>query len=152
MDTYEIFLLLHIVGAICWVGADTFLFLTSRRVLARGNGTEIRGFMSDVSFLGPRFFIPVSLLTVVFGALTVVEGPWGFDQPWVVAGLTMFFLSFIMGAALIQPRVEKLDAMGEAGDIDSPEYRELVGNVLRISRIEFVLLWAIVVLMVIKPG
>lgn len=152
MDIYEFYLLFHIVGAICWVGADTYLFITSRRVLARGSGTELRGFMADISYLGPRFFIPVSLLTVVFGALAVVEGPWGFDQPWVSAGLTMFVLSFLMGAGYIKPRVEKLDEMGEAGAVDSPEYRDLVDKVLRVSRIEFVLLWAIVVLMVIKPG
>lgn len=152
MDTYEIFLLFHIAGAICWVGADTYLFISSRRVLARDDGNEIRGFMSDVSYLGPRFFIPVSLVTVVFGILTVIEGPWGFDEPWISAGLTMFVISFLMGAGYVKPRVEKLDAMGEAGDVAAPEYRTLVGKVLLASRIELVLLWAIVAVMVIKPG
>lgn len=152
MDTYEIFLLFHIAGAITWVGADTYLFISSKRVLARYESTEVKGFMSDISWLGPRFFIPISLLTVVFGILTVIEGDWGFDQPWVSAGLGMFILSFILGAGFIKPRAEKLDAMGDDVDVNDPEYRKLVDQMLLISRIELVFLWAIVVVMVTKPG
>lgn len=152
MDTYEIFLLFHIVGAISWVGADTYLFMSSRRVLARYESAEVKGFMSDISYLGPRFFIPVSLITVVFGVLTAIEGDLDFGEPWISAGLGMFVLSFILGSGFLKPRADKLDAMGDNADVNDPEYRKLVDQMLLISRVELVFLWAIVVLMVIKPG
>lgn len=152
VDTYEIFVLFHIVGAITWVGSSTYIAITSRRVLARNEDGEVKGFMADASFLGPRFFIPISLMTVIFGVLAVIEGNWGFDQPWVSAGLGMFILSFILGAGFIKPRIDKLDAMGTDVSVADPGYRKVVDQVMLISRIELTFLWLIVAVMVIKPG
>lgn len=152
MDTYEIFVLFHIAGAICWVGANTYIFLSSKRIIARYESAEVKGLMADLSFLGPRFFIPISLWTVTFGVLAVIEGNLGFDQVWVSAGLGMFILSFILGAGFIKPRAEKLDAMGDDVDVSDSQYRKIVDQMLLIGRTELVFLWAIVVVMVLKPG
>lgn len=152
MNIYEIYVLFHIAGAVIWVGSSTYLAITSRRVLARNDDSEVKGFMADASFLGPRLFIPISLITVVFGVLAVIEGDWGFDQPWVSAGLGMFILSFILGAGFVKPRIDKLDAMGSDIAVSDPGYRKVVDQVMLISRIELAFLWAIIAVMVIKPG
>lgn len=151
MTLYEFFMTIHVIGAICWVGGGTTLQILGTRTLNSNQPEQKRDFVANTSYLGPRFFIPISLLTIVFGVLTVIEGDISFGDLWVSAGLTMFVISFILGAAFVGPTLDKLHEMGESGELGSTTYQQLIGRVMLVSRIELVLLWLIVVLMVIKP-
>lgn len=152
MTLYEFFLTVHVIGAVSWVGGSTLLQILGTRTLAENKPDETRVFVANASYLGPRFFIPISLLTILFGVLTVIEGDISFGELWVSAGLTMFIISFLLGAAVVGPSLDKLVAMDEKGELGSTTYTQTVGRVLITSRIELVLLWAIVILMVVKPG
>jgi uncharacterized membrane protein len=152
MTLYELFLTVHVVGAICWVGGGTLLQILGTRTINSNNPEQTRDFVASTSYLGPRFFIPISLTTVVFGVLTVVEGDISFGDLWVSAGLTMFVISFILGAGVVGPSLDKLVEMDENGELGSTTYTKTLGRVLLVSRIELVLLWAIVVLMILKPS
>ncbi len=152
MTAYELLVAGHVAGAICWVGSDTYLQISSHRIVARENADEIGGFVSDLVFLGPRWLIPVSLLTVVFGVGAVLDGPWSFGDPWVSAGLTMFVISFLIGLLYLTPGLDKLDGIGKAEGTGSAAFATQLGKILLASRIEMVLLWATVLVMVLKPG
>jgi len=152
MTTYDVLVAAHVVGAVSWVGGNTLLQITGTRVAKRHNPDELEGFVGDLNYLTPRWFIPVSLWTVVFGIAATIEGPWGFGDPWISAGLTMFVISFLIGAAYLGPNSEKLAKIGESEGVASEAYTTQLGKILFASRIELVLLWVIVIVMVLKPG
>jgi hypothetical protein len=152
MQTYDVYVTIHVIGAVAWVGGNTMSTLTSRRVLARNNPEELETFIEDIDYLAPRFFIPISLLTVVFGIVSVWKGPYEFSDPWVGAGLTMFIISFLIGITFLAPQVKKITAAWAAGEGSSAAYLNRVKNVILASRIELVLLWLTVIVMVMKPS
>lgn len=152
MTTYDFLVAGHVVGAMSWVGGNTLLQIKGSRVNNRRNADELSGFVDDLIYLTPRWFIPISLLTVVFGIAAVLEGPWSFGDPWVSTGLTMFVISFLIGIAYLAPTSEKLAAIGENEGVASDAYSVQLGKFLFASQIELALLWITVLVMVLKPG
>ena len=152
MDAYDLYVTLHVAGAVVWVGGNSMVAILSARKIKRNRPEELESFVSDLTYLTPRFFIPVSLLTVAFGVVSVWKGPFEFSDPWVGAGLTMFIISFLIGAAYLGPQVEKMDELSEAGGSASDEWNERLHRVLIASRIELALLWLTVIVMVVKPS
>jgi len=152
MIVYDVYVTIHVAGAITWVGGNTITQINGRRIVARKNEAETENFIKDLVWLTPRFFIPISLLTVAFGVICVLKGPWSFSDPWVSAGLTMFIISFLIGIGILGPTTEKIAKISEAGGQGSDEYDSKLSIVLRASAIELAFLWATVVVMVMKPG
>ncbi|MGH2907015.1 MAG: DUF2269 family protein [Solirubrobacterales bacterium] len=152
MTAYDLYVTIHVSGAVAWVGGNTVTQINGRRIVARNNAAELQPFVSDLVWLTPRFFIPISLLTVAFGAISVWQGPWSFSDPWVDTGLTMFVISFLIGIAMLSPTAEQLEQLAGDDKADSPEYTKKVSFLLLWSAIELVLLWATVFVMVLKPG
>lgn len=152
MTTYDLLVAAHVVGAVSWVGGNTLLQITGSRVSKRQVPEEMEGFISDINYLTPRWFIPVSLWTIAFGIGATVEGPWSFGDFWITAGMTMFVISFLLGATYISPNSEKLAEIGESEGVASAPYMAQLGKILLAARIELVLLWLTVLVMVIKPG
>ena len=109
------------------------------RVTKRNRPEELDSFVSDLVYLTPRFFIPISLLTVAFGAVSVWKGPFEFSDPWVSAGLTMFIISFLIGIAYLSPQLEKMDKIAEEGGSGSAPWVEKLNRVIFASRIELAL-------------
>lgn len=152
MTTYDVLVAAHVVGAVSWVGGNTLLQITGSRVIKRQNSDEMEGFVSDINWLAPRWFIPVSLWTVAFGIAAAIDGPWSFGDFWITAGLTMFIISFLLGAAYVGPNTEKLAKIGETEGVASGPYLAQLGKILFAARVELALLWLTVLVMVIKPG
>jgi hypothetical protein len=152
MTTYDALVAAHVVGAVSWVGGNTYIQISGTRIIKRNKPDELGGFVGDLDYLAPRWFIPISLWTVVFGLAATIDGPWKFSDPWIDAGLTMFIISFLIGIAYLAPQTAKLMTIGETEGIGSPAYSEKVSKVLLASRIELALLWLTVLVMVTKPG
>ena len=152
MTTYDALVAAHVIGAVSWVGGNTYIQISGTRIIKRNNADELAGFTADLDYLAPRWFIPISLWTVVFGIAAVSDAPWKFSDPWVDAGLTMFIISFLIGIAYLKPQTEKLIEIGESEGMSSQPYTAKLGNILTASRIELALLWLTVLVMVIKPG
>jgi uncharacterized membrane protein len=152
MTTYEWIVAGHVVGAVAWVGSGTFAQVLGQRVINRGDGEEIRQYFADVAALAPKWFIPVSLWTVVFGIAAAIDGPWKFSAPWINIGLTMFVISFLIGVIYLGPHSEKLAGIAESDGADSPAFAAKLKQFLTVARFELALLWLTVLVMVVKPG
>lgn len=141
------------IGAVAWVGAGTLFHITARRVIKAANEQSMRQFLTDGTYFASHYFIPVSMLTVATGlALVFDSDAFGFADPFVAFGLTVFVISFLMGAGYIGPQTGKLLARVEAGEFGSPGLTAKFKQLLMVSSIELLLLWATVVVMVVKPG
>jgi hypothetical protein len=137
MTTYSVFLFLHIVSVILWVGAGTTLGL-----LWFHPDRELRRRIAPIGeWLGPRLFAPAALGALVFGLLLVREGHWTFHPLFVQLGLAAFALSFLINAAVRAPLSRKLAGRPE----------RLEGILSALSRFELAVLYVTVADMVLKP-
>ncbi|MBJ7458817.1 MAG: DUF2269 family protein [Thermoleophilaceae bacterium] len=152
MSFLELLVFAHLAAAIAWVGGNTVIQLFGSRTINRGSPDEIQSFVGTLVWLTPRFFIPVSLATVGFGIAAALEASYSFGEPWISAGLTMFIVSFLIGIAYLGPQSERITKLGESEGTEAPAYAEGVKKLMFASRVELILLWVTVFLMVIRPG
>jgi hypothetical protein len=142
---------IHIVCVILWVGGGITLLLGAELAGRRRGAKSLLTVVDVVALLGPTFFVPVSLLTLLSGVTAAWFGT-GFVQLWVILGLVGFTATFLTGFMVIKPRAEEIAAlMSEAGtppDMLARKARDLV----TITRFDYVVLILVVLVMVLKPS
>jgi uncharacterized membrane protein len=149
---YELLQFAHITFAAIWVGVDATIQAFALRAFAAGP-QRTADLMADVEWIGTRLLVPSSLLVVVFGVWMVLDSPaWEFSQFWVSAGLAVFTASFVAGAGFLGPESGRLAKLTAERGADDPDVQRRIRRVLWISRIELVLLIAVIYVMVTKPG
>jgi hypothetical protein len=105
MTQYQLFLFLHIVSVILWLGAGTVLGL-----LWFHPDAALRERVGSLGeWLGPRVFAPGAFGALAFGLVLVHQGSWTFHPLWVKLGLGAFAASFVINAAVRAPLVRRLD-------------------------------------------
>jgi hypothetical protein len=150
MTWYELFLFVHILMAIVWVGGGVMLL----RVLPANDAARTAGFAGDVEQIGTKVFAPaaVLLLASAIGLMLNDASPWDWGDPFVSIGLVVWAISFVAGIAYLGPTSGKIERSIQATGPTSPESLRLIGNVLRYSRIELLLLLVVVFMMTVKLG
>jgi uncharacterized membrane protein len=103
------------------------------------------------SWLAQRIFIPSSLATLVAGILLTIEGPWSFDQLWILLGLGGFAATFLLGIGLIEPGAKKLTQAIETQGPTSAEAARLDRRLEALGWVDIALLFTIVWDMALKP-
>lgn len=149
---YTVLLSIHVLAAVIWVGSNISNQVQAVRAQRRPSGISAE-FAKDVEWYGTRVLAPTSLILIVTGALLTIEGDWGFGTEWITFALAAWAFSFVLGVAFLGPisaRVGRL--MDAAGGHATPEAEALIERLFLFSRIEVVVLIAVVVDMVIKPG
>ena len=151
MSWYALLELLHVACAIVWVGGGLTL-LVAAEVLRRKQGpAAVMPVVEIVALLGPPLFVPVSALTVVFGAAAAWIGG-DFPQLWVILGLAGFAATFLNGLLMIKPRAEKLAVLAAEKGRESPDLVPFAENLLTIAHFDYVVLALVVADMVLKPA
>lgn len=149
MDLYSIFKFLHIVTAIAWVGGGVTMLALSLMALARGDEDMASHTVRHVSFLGTRWFVPASMLTLVFGLImTLLGGLWG--EAWIIIGLAGFASTFCTGLFGLKPLSEQIEALHLLDDLESA--RPLEVRLLQLSKFDYTVMLVVVADMVFKPG
>jgi uncharacterized membrane protein len=147
---YEFALWVHIFMAVIWVGGGLMTQALAFRLLRANDPHRLAGFAKDIEKIGMLLFFPASVILLIFGFVLVHEGNWGYDF-WVVFGLVVLGLSAVAGMAFFGPESGRI---GKLIEQHGPEYAEVQSRIRRIlvlSRIELVLLIAVVFDMVAKP-
>lgn len=100
-----------------------------------------------------RVFIPGSLVLLACGLGMVAEGHIGFSKPFVDIGLVGWAVSFVTGAAFLGPQGAKVGELVTAGGgVVTEACITRLNRILLVARIDLVILLAVVVNMVVKPG
>lgn len=152
MTRYELLVFLHVSCAIIWLGANFVLNLLVVKAGRSGDPLELSRLAEANKWLAPRMFIPVSMLTLVFGVLLVADGPWTFAQLWIVLGLSGFAATFLIGIGFLEPESKRLDAAVAAAGPASPEAQRHTRRLILVARLDLALLFAIVAVMASKPA
>jgi uncharacterized membrane protein len=152
MTTYELLLSAHILCVVAWLGATLCIQALSLRAM-RASPARTVDVMADTEWVGRRLLAPASLLAAVFGALLANEAGYSFSDTWIVIALAAVAASSLVGAAYVDPQSGRIQRLAAERGPAHPTVLARIQRVLLVSRIELLLLLAVVVVdMVVKPG
>ncbi|MBA2333217.1 MAG: DUF2269 family protein [Actinobacteria bacterium] len=152
MSYYEILLFLHITAAVIWLGSGFFVQMLVGRAERTNDRLLLKQFSAYPAWMAQRIFIPASLAVLVLGILLTIEGPWSFDQLWIVLGLVGYAISFLTGILFIEPQGKRIYAAIEAHGPESPQAALQLARINVVSRLELVVLYLVVYVMALKPS
>ena len=149
MTWYTFLLFVHVAMAAVWVGGGLMMQLFGVRASALRDRTRLANLGEDIAFIGPRLFVPASLLAFLSGVLLVVESDfYGFGDDWIVIALVLYATTFLTGLLFLGPesgRVGRLTAEG------SPEAGPRTLRLVLFFRLDLVLLFVMLYDMTVKP-
>jgi uncharacterized membrane protein len=151
MSRYELLVFLHVAAAIVWLGGALVLQYFAFRAERADDPLEMHRVSSDAEWLAMRLFVPASLAVLVFGILLVLDGPWGFDQLWIVLGLLGYAFSFFLGILFLSPESGRIARLIEQHGPAHEAVTSRIGRILALSRFELGILFAVVLDMAVKP-
>ena len=149
--TYQVYLSVHILAVVLWVGGAFTIQLLAIRAARPDARLQLGSLASEIEWVGTRLFIPSSLILVIMGFLLVSKGNWDY-QFWVVFAIAVWLASFLAGIAFLGPQSGKLGKDVEQFGPDSPQALARLQKIFLVSRIELVFLLLVVLDMALKPG
>jgi hypothetical protein len=143
---------IHVVMAVVWVGGGLMLTMQAERAKQSRNNAEFVKVAMSAEFWATRVFIPSAVILIGCGLGMAFDGHL-FSKPFVAIGLTGWVISFLAGVGFLGPQGGQVAKLVEAGGgaIDDGILAR-VNRILVVARIDLVILLAVVVCMVVKPG
>jgi uncharacterized membrane protein len=148
MDAFLLFKTLHVISAIVWLGGGLSLVLLAFLFARRPDPADLLGVIRLVAFLGPRLFLPASILTLLTGLAATHTGGFGWPA-WVVLGLAGIAVTAVLGALKLGPACDKVIALSDSKGAQAA--RPEMVKLLPLARFDYTTQFAIVFLMVTKP-
>jgi uncharacterized membrane protein len=150
---YEALKFLHILTAIVWLGGAILFQVLSIRAAGLADPSAASRIGQDAEWVGLRVFMPASILTLGFGIwMVLTSAALDFDELWINLGLAGFIVTFILGMGFINPTGKRIGkAMAERGPQD-PVTQQLLRRQRFLTRLNVLLLIAVVFDMVVRPG
>ena len=151
MDLYELLLFGHIVAAIIWLGSGLLLQVLAYRAERAGDDATLAKVADDAAQLAQVLFIPASLVVLLLGVALTIDGPWSLDYLWIVLGLLGYLATFLTGVLVMEPTSKKITQLVERDGGMSPEAMLETKKLLAKGRVDTVVLYLVVAVMVLKP-
>lgn len=150
MDLYPWLKLLHILFAIVAVGFNISYGIWQVRAAREPEhmGYALRG----IKFLDDRVANPAYAGLLVVGVILVLIGPYEFTALWVAVAIGLYLVMGAVAILLYSPTLTRQIAAYEAGGAGSAEFAALGARGRMLGIMLAVLVIAIIVLMVVKPG
>jgi uncharacterized membrane protein len=146
---YTFLLFVHVAMAVVWIGGGLMMQLFGVRASSLGDRTRLANLGEDVAFIGPRLFVPASLLAFLTGVLLVIESDfYGFGDDWIVIGLALYATTFLTGLLFLGPESGRV---GELTAQRSPEAGPRTLRLILLFRFDLVLLFLMIYDMTVKP-
>ena len=151
MTWYELWLFLHITGAIVWIGGATALQVFGILTKRAADPAKSAFFAQNASIAVLRVFVPAAILVLIAGIGLVESGNWDWSEPFVLWGLILWAAIAVVAFGFLGR------AMGRAGaqlaaEGPSPALALRMRNLVWLSRVLLGALVLIVFFMTVKPG
>ena len=151
MTWYELWLFLHISGVSIWLGGAVVAHVLGALAKRSGDPARTVAFGQDMALVGPWVLMPSALLVLVSGVLLVREGRWDWRETFVVLGLLGWAVAAFTAFGYITRTMSRI-GVRMAAEGPSPELGAQVNRLVLVARIIIVVLFAVVFVMVVKPG
>lgn len=150
MTWYEFWLFLHVTAVIVWAGGaligQVFGVLTSRAA----DPARSVAYARDTIWIVYRVFVPAAVVVVVSGLGLTSEGAWDWGEPFIVFGLLVWAGAAVVFAFLPRALGRAVDQLVSGGP--SPAVALRIRNLVWVSRVLVLFLFAVVFMMTVKPG
>jgi len=111
--------------------------------------SEMMRILGGIGMMANRWFLPSSLLTLVFGFVAVLFGGlW--SELWVILGLVGFAATFLTGHFVL--RVKAMEAGKLMGEGKIAEAAIVGRRLMQVARFDYVVLFTVVADMVFRPS
>lgn len=150
MDIYPWVKLIHVALAIVAVGFNISYGIWQARAARAPQhlGHVLRG----IKFLDDRVANPAYIGIAVAGVVMVLIGPHEFEELWLAVSIALYVLMAAVGLLIYTPTLRDQIAAYESGGPSSPEFVRLGGRARVLGAVLGLIVGAIIVLMVVKPG
>jgi len=147
----DVLLIIHILAAAAWFGANMVQFFMASRMGTADTATAAVWQRSIVA-LGTRLYAPAAIVALVsgFGLVGTSDGAYAYSDPFVAVGIVMVAIGAVLGVRFFGPQAEKAAAAYDSDDRSGGD--AIVGRVGKVGAIDSVLLIATVAAMVMKWG
>ena len=150
---YEWFKTGHVLAAVLWVGGGTTLATYAILTQRQNTPAEMASLARKAALIGERLYTPLALLVLAFGfgLMQNDQSPWTYDQFFVIFALVGWGISAATGIFFLGPEAKRLGKLMPTSPPEDPEIQVRIRRILVISRLDVVLLIAIVLVMTAKP-
>ena len=148
---YQLFLYLHVICAVIWVGGAAYAQLLAFRVARSPDPMDLPKLARHIETIGTWVFLPAAVLLFLAGSAMTLQA-WSFGQTWIAVSVALWVLSAVVGAVYLGPRVKRAAQLFEAEGPTSERGRSLIDRLFLVSRLELVGFAVIIALMTFKPG
>lgn len=152
MNLQSWLLYLHIVGAMVWIGGGATMALVGVHARRHRDRASLTAFARTLGYVGVRAFMPALAIVLVTGLALVVDGAgWRLTQAWLLIGLALFLVAFLVGAIYLSRVGIALERTVQSTGFDPRAVSELIGRWLAGYGLILVVLLAAVWDMVFRP-
>ena len=152
MSMYELWLAVHILCAVLWVGGGVSVHILGRWTMKSGDAERMVAFNHDAVKLGNRFYAPLAIVLIIAGIGLVEEVGYAYSDLWITLGFLGWFFSLAVGIGYYSRQGRKIDAAIASEGPSSAAAVDGIRQVLLVNSIEILVLVLIVIDMAIKPG
>ena len=148
---YAFFKVVHVAGAVFWVGGGLTLTVYALRAERKSDPAEMAMIARQAAFIGERFFAPAGLLVLGMGIAMVVNLGLDWGAFWIVAGLVGYGITFLTGLLVLGPQAKRVGNLIETSGPEAPDTQSAIRRILLIARVDEAVLLLVVADMVLKP-
>jgi uncharacterized membrane protein len=150
MDLYPWLKALHVLLAIVAVGFNMSYGIWQARA---GRDPQHMGYaLRGIKFMDDKVANPAYIGLAIVGVILVLIGPYQFEQLWIAVSIGLYVLLVVVGLALYSPVLKRQIAAYEAGGAQTDEFAALTRRSRMLGAVLGLIVVAIIVLMVVKPG
>jgi uncharacterized membrane protein len=151
METiYDLFMFLHIVGAIVWIGGVVAVSIISARVAREQDPTALAAIASQGRFYGMAIIGPAVGLTLIAGIVMIAVAGLGVPL-WVIWGFVAMIVSMALGGTLIRRATDELSQVAAAAQPSEQRLSAAQQRLTTLNTINVLVLLSAVWAMVFKP-
>jgi uncharacterized membrane protein len=148
--SYQVFLALHVVAVVVWVGGDITLTTLGIVFERRGDGETLAALGKMGAWIGTRIYTPALFAVFGLGVVLVQKGHWGWGSFWVDFALAGWGVAAAVG--FVSPELGRIDKAAQTFGPESAEVGRRVKRLFTIFRFDTALLILIVLDMAAKPS
>jgi hypothetical protein len=150
MDLYELLKLAHIAATIVWIGSGLGLLVLFAAAEAWHDEGDVLRVIKGASILGPTLSVPSGLIVLATGLALAWAGGFAWEA-WIVLSLLGVGAVFALGAGVVGPKLEWATLIWERDD-DRSAALACGRKAMRIARLDQVIQFTVLALMVTRPG
>jgi uncharacterized membrane protein len=151
-SSYQIYLALHIVAVMVWVGGDVTLTTLGIVFERKGDGEALAQLGKMGAWIGTRVYTPTLFAVFALGVVLIEKGHWGWDSFFIDFAIAGWAIATLVGVGFVGPELGRIDKAAAEHGPNSPQVGRRVKRLFLVFRFDTVLLVLIAIDMAAKPS